>query len=283
MRCDHQCFNNAIMYLKVMESGLWVEAFTSLLNILYLFFPESGTRLGKTDLEEILLKDNGELRICHKLRRFHLDCKGSARQKVSIAAQLLSHTTATALRSLFPERIEQADVIETVDEWFDVFNSHKQVSKKKLGCAFGVHLSEQKFALNKMLQLISNCRFGQRKTLLPFQKGIIIGIQATVQLFNDLSSRFQLRYLLTARLNQDLVENFFSRIRALGLTFDHPGPVSCKNRIRILTITKEAEIVVKTSPVVMLDAPKARDKTLPTKLTMVTFRKLKDLLAIVLS
>ena len=155
------------------------------------------------------------------------------------------------MRCLFPEKIHQADAIETVDQWFDVMNSHQELNKKKLGCGFGIHIEEQKFVLNKMLKLISNSLFGQCKSLLPFQKGIIIGIKATIQLFDSLSAQFPFRYLLTARLNQDLVENFFSRIRALGLTFNHPGPVSCKNRIRILTVTKEAEIIVKTSSVSM--------------------------------
>ena len=104
-----------------------------------------------------------------------------------------------------------------------------------------------------MLSLVKNSFFGRRKTLLPFQKGIIIGIEATKQLYDDLKARLPLRYLLTARLNQDLVENLFSRIRALGLTFNHPGPVACKNRIRVLTIVKEADIIVRTASVSACD------------------------------
>jgi hypothetical protein len=34
-----------------------------------------------------------------------------------MAAQLLSHTTATALKTLSPEKANQADFIQLVDSW----------------------------------------------------------------------------------------------------------------------------------------------------------------------
>jgi len=70
------------------------------------------TVIKKDDFEQLLKKDNKELKICHKLSLAHLDCLGNSRQRVRPAAQLLSHTTATAFRCLFPEKKKQADWIQ---------------------------------------------------------------------------------------------------------------------------------------------------------------------------
>ena len=86
---------------------------------------------------------------------------------------------------------------------------------------------------------------------MPFQKGIIIGIRSLIGLFEKLNETFEVRYLRTVCKNQDIVENFFSRIRALGITHTHPGPVAAKNRIRLLMLGREADIIVKTSAVKM--------------------------------
>ncbi len=56
--------------------------------------------LTKTDFENILKNDSGEYRTCHKLMPAHINCKGSERQQVCLAAQLLSHSVATAFSFL---------------------------------------------------------------------------------------------------------------------------------------------------------------------------------------
>ena len=63
--------------------------------------------------------------------------------------------------------------------------------------------------------------------------------------------RYEIRYLRTVCVNQDFLENFFSRLRALGITFTHPGPVATKNRIRLLMLGKETDVIVKSGSVFM--------------------------------
>ena len=212
---------------------------------------EDGTEVTKEDLEEILLVDKAELKICHKLTQNHLDVRGSARQNVRLAAQVLSHTTATAMSSLFEGREKKAQFFEIVNNWFDVMNSRLEKDCNKLKCAFGIHFEDQVDALNSMLKMTEKMRIKKRKGLLPFQKGIIIGIRSLIGLFEKLNETFEVRYLRTVCKNQDIVENFFSRIRALGITHTHPGPVAAKNRIRLLMLGREADIIVKTSAVKM--------------------------------
>jgi hypothetical protein len=214
-------------------------------------FQLDGFTITRRDLEGILAFDNSELKICHKLTETHFDVKGSARQNVRTAAQLLSHSTATALKQLFPEKEKQSDFVEAVNNWFDVMNSRLEFDSNQFKCAYGVHLEEQRGALEKMLQITVKMRAINRKGLLPFQKGIIIGIRSIIQLYQELSARFEVRYLRTVCENQDITENFFSRVRALGITYTHPGPVACKNRIRLLILGKDADIIIRSSSVQM--------------------------------
>lgn len=51
-------------------------------------------------------------------------------------------------------------------------------------------------------------------------------------LFEDLVARFGIKYILTYRLNQDVLENFFSTIRAKGGLHDHPDALEFRYRLR---------------------------------------------------
>lgn len=53
--------------------------------------------INKNPLESLIKKTLTEINVCYKLTEEHLTCKGPQRQKVKLASQLLSHTTATAL------------------------------------------------------------------------------------------------------------------------------------------------------------------------------------------
>lgn len=46
----------------------------------------------------------------------------------------------------------------------------------------------------------------------------------------DMTRRFDVQYLLTRRINQDVIENFFGIIRAKGGLHDHPSPLEFKYR-----------------------------------------------------
>ena len=50
--------------------------------------------------------------------------------------------------------------------------------------------------------------------------------------------------MLTSKLNQDILENFFSLIRGVGGYNTHPGPVEAINRIRIILLGKDPEHIV---------------------------------------
>ena len=71
-----------------------------------------------------------------------------------------------------------------------------------------------------MEQLIRNVYWEGKGAALPFEKGIISGSRSVRQLCDDLRNRGY-KYVLTSRLNQDVVENFFPALGVWGvdLTF----------------------------------------------------------------
>ncbi len=75
-------------------------------------------------------------------------------------------------------------------------------------------------------------------------------IEALQKIFHDMQSNYSAKYLLTTRVNQDCLENFFSRIRYYsGSPDSRPGPVEFKQRFRNLVLGSSADIVVNSAPV----------------------------------
>ena len=201
-----------------------------------------GTEINKEDLLRILMLDNSELKIHPKLSPTHFNCVNSTRQRVRLAAELISHTTASAVRCLVPNKKHLADWIEMFDQWFDIFNSRTPCNKKKMACGYGIHLEEQNAVLEKVFSCVQTMRQKGRRSLLPFQKGMLISIRALQGLHQDLSKNHEVKFVLTARLNQDSVENTFSQVRGIGSS--HPGPLDCKNRLRLILLGKNGTWIV---------------------------------------
>ena len=104
-------------------------------------------------------------------------------------------------------------------------------------------------SLEKMQELASKMVIGpsknmknRRKEMVPFQKGIICSIQATLSLWKELQSE-GFSYLLTSKLNQDCIENFFSTVCNMGGADTNPDPVQFCNRIRILKLTHNIDAI----------------------------------------
>lgn len=100
-----------------------------------------------------------------------------------------------------------------------------------------------------MTTFIKETRIGKHKTLLPFQKGIILSNTSLQQLLPYLqeqysTSDFPITYLITYRLNQDLLENFFSFIRSIGCAYDHPTPLDFKYRLKRYILGKHSSNVL---------------------------------------
>lgn len=210
----------------------------------------NGEYVNKGCLEKLLDISTSELTISYKLTRFHLDVQGPHRQKVRPAVQIFSNTVSKAIlycgeKGLMPSTSSwktTAATIKVFNDWFDLLNSrHKMTDHCPEKYAFGVELASQQSVLDNMLHLINSVRVGKHKRLIPFQKGIILTSRSLKELYDYLKLNYSdFQYILTYRLNQDVLENFFSYIRGMGGANDHPSPLQFKFRLKWYILGKHS-------------------------------------------
>mgnify|MGYP001452761797 CR=1 FL=1 len=96
----------------------------------------------RRDYEELLQHSTKNLledtNMLFKLTPEHLYCKGSARQRVSLATQVLSHTCANAFMQLGVKDSEaKYNACKTFNDFFDVMNSGSKHNQNRLMCGLG--------------------------------------------------------------------------------------------------------------------------------------------------
>lgn len=132
---------------------------------------------------------------------------------------------------------DTAYVLKLFNDWFDVFNSNLKYGHHSGLHAYGTNIEEQNKILSEMNAFIKEMRVGTRRALLTFQKGILLCNASLRQILpyiqNTYSSeQLEINYILTRRLNQDILENFFAYLRSMGGSYDHPTPVELRNRVK---------------------------------------------------
>lgn len=165
------------------------------------------------------------------------------RQNVAMAAQLLSHTSATALKRYFPtdkESTNLAEFIEIVNDWFDVMNSRTTAETLLLKKPYGIHIDQQNAALERMAQLVRTMIPCTKSTMQVFQKGIIMSTKSLQLMFEAMKEKYDCKYILTKHINQDCLESHFGHIRSKGGLDDQPSPLNCLYRIKLITLGKNA-------------------------------------------
>lgn len=130
--------------------------------------------------------------------------------------------------------------------------SMESLHRKK---AFGLSLNLQTSILDKMTLNMTNLRVKGKTGLLPFQRGVLITNNSLKLLFEDLKIRYNIKYILTYRLNQDVLENFFATIRSKGGLHDHPNPLEFKYRLRSYILGKNEGALSEAGNVEQDDTP----------------------------
>ena len=119
--------------------------------------------------------------------------------------------------------------IDQVVKWFDVMNSSRpHHDTKSWACGYGLELEEQETHLITMEREMRRAKLS-KKSRAPFMDGIVmncVALRGLKTMMSVLSP--QHKYILTNRLNQDYIENYFSRIRGLGGFHKHPLRVQFK-------------------------------------------------------
>lgn len=213
------------------------------------FVTTDGKVIDSTCVRELIIRSKADFKVTHKLSEKHIEVKGPQRMKVKLAAQLLSDTTAKALM-YFGEKVlfegvtwsATSDFVSLIDTWFDVLNSNMLYNKKPARSAFEA-ADNQIVVLQQMIDTISNLHVRGRNNPLMFQKGIIISSKSLQKLFAMVKDKYNITFLLTSRLNQDVVENLFGYLRQMGGSCDHPSPVSIKYRLRAYLLGKDSSLM----------------------------------------
>nr|CAH7744568.1 unnamed protein product [Callosobruchus chinensis] len=144
---------------------------------------------------------------------------------------------------LMPSNCDWKNAVKLVqirNDWFDLFNSRVQFEGNcPTKNAFGTNLEQQTKLLNDMTDVMSSVRVGNHKDLIPFQKGN--SLWATLSHLARIANIT--KYILTSRLNQDVLENFFSYIRGMGGPNEHPSPMDFKYRLRWYILGKNSSAI----------------------------------------
>lgn len=83
-----------------------------------------------------------------------------------------------------------------------------------------------------------------QNSLQIFQKGILMSITSLKLLRTKMYEKFGFTYILTHRLNQDCLENFFCQVRGRTGSNDHPTPVDCLQRIKVIMLGKNPGVAL---------------------------------------
>ncbi|GBL59146.1 hypothetical protein AVEN_255902-1 [Araneus ventricosus] len=125
---------------------------------------------------------------------------------------------------------------------------------RSLARGYGYDLTNQKIIIDKLKNCIGNliiCKTFKKtkkdtvvkrkeKSYFPFQKGFLMTIASLYGLYEDLKP-LNVKFILTSKLNQDCLENFFSQIRGIAHFYDHPLPSEVKHRIRLILLGKNVD------------------------------------------
>ena len=174
----------------------------------------------------------GRLRVVPKLTFDHLYLSPSLRMKVSLAAQVLSMTTATAFRMHNKGNEATIRFITMFNTWFDILNisrPNQDVVTRNPSLAAFTSPNDPRFTWlendflgfiddweGQILRIPGLTKSEQEKMCLSKETrfGLRCTVESVVALGREiLSEPPGTQYLLTAKFNQDKLENWFGKVR----------------------------------------------------------------------
>ena len=179
-------------------------------------------------------------RMVPKLTERHVSLPPFSALKVRYAAQVISHSVASALSVLVQLKVlsEEANVtasfLDQFDRLFNAFNSRTLHSPQPMGHAFTGTSGHIQF-LKESQAWLTTVKSKSRSEELPCLYGWRMAVRALLGLWEELSMQ-GFKFLLTSRLNQDCLENFFSRIRFSAGHVDNPSAGEFRRQIRHLLV-----------------------------------------------
>lgn len=164
-----------------------------------------------------LIDKRNDLSMIPKITDKHINPSKFQQMKVKYAAHVFSRSYSAAIKTMSEDKeIEELNInnskgtylfLQIINDVFDVMNNSDSFESKifKEG-------SESFFNLVELMSIIESMKF-QSNTNITSLNNLLISISSIFFLQKDLSTNYSIDYILTKRLNQDPLENFFSMIR----------------------------------------------------------------------
>ena len=199
-------------------------------------------------IEDVYLYDQTrQIKMLDKITKKHVYLQGfGTKMRVRLAAQILSHRVAAAIETMVQVKHlqgEEADVAmataafcDAINSLFDVFNSHSRGGKYPLARAIqsgSPHFEYLDSCLDWLATMYVPGKEGQRQ--LPCIQAWQMNIHSLKAIWEYVQGA-GMSYLITNRLNQDALENFFSLICAKNRQDDRPDSNRFKAAYRDLSV-----------------------------------------------
>lgn len=173
-------------------------------------------------------------RLAPRLTKQHVDLPAFSSMRVKLASQVFSHSVSAALHThatsdpptLPSDATQTAKFCKTMNNLFDSVNSFHMKSALKYQCAISntsCHMDHYR----EMIDWLSSLKVINEANKIVTSnikciRGWMLTLSAIIKLWDYLSSRCDFSFLITRRLNQDNLENFFGVIRQKGGKCDNP-------------------------------------------------------------
>nr|AAD48510.1 repressor-like protein [Drosophila davidi] len=201
----------------------------------------NGHKLTKTTIQQTIRHcAMSDVFIKLRINENHLNLCSLTKQEDNLATELFSSTTARSIRRCYEfgyaieNACETADFFELFNDWFDIFNSKvSRLNSTDSPQAYGKQIEIQQCTLAKMSEIMRT-EMTESADKLTFQIGILVNNASLDGLYEYLPEKYERIYILTSRLNQENVENFFGSMRSIGHggQYDHPTPIQFRDKIR---------------------------------------------------
>lgn len=175
-------------------------------------------------------------RLAPRLTKQHVDLPAFTSMRVKLASQVFSYSVSAAIHThsdadpptLPPEASDTAEFCNILNNLFDSVNSLHFTSKNKYQCAISntsCHIEYYQYMIDWFSSLkVINSSGKVITSKIKCIKGWMITLSAISKLWKNLSELCEFSFLISRRLNQDNLENFFGAIRQKGGKCDNPTP-----------------------------------------------------------
>ncbi len=183
--------------------------------------------------------------LANKLTKQHV-MFGRNKMKVKFAVQVLSQSVANALLTMFDLKIEQFDNIHATVEYLQMFDSlydimNSRTLAEQYGKAPMKSTNEQhwKSVFHNAVSYISNLKTPTGRNVLQSNRyaaflGWLVNIKTMKELYSYIVKSGDLDFLLTFKLSQDPLENFFGSIRMACGNNNNPTCIQFKSAFQTL-------------------------------------------------